>query len=77
MIAVALVETGFTSLFYLFASMLAGLKDLAELPDDVRTQVTWHPVKTMDEVLTLALRTPLPTPVREQTPVLDGMARPT
>ncbi len=52
-------------------------KDLAELPEDVRTQVTWHPVKTMDEVLTLALRTPLPTPLREQVPIFDSMARPT
>lgn len=35
-------------------------KDLAELPENVRTEVTWHPVRTMDEVLALALRGPLP-----------------
>ncbi len=35
-------------------------KDLAELPEDVRNEVTWHPVRTMDEVLALALRGPLP-----------------
>jgi ATP-dependent Lon protease len=35
-------------------------KDLSELPEDVRTQVSWHPVRTMDEVLALALRTPIP-----------------
>jgi ATP-dependent Lon protease len=35
-------------------------KDLAELPADVRNEVTWHPVRTMDEVLALALRGPLP-----------------
>jgi ATP-dependent Lon protease len=38
----------------------ANAKDLAELPDEVRDSVTWHQVKTMDEVLTLALRGPLP-----------------
>lgn len=35
-------------------------KDLAELPEDVRNEVHWHPVRTMDEVLALALRGPLP-----------------
>ena len=32
MVVVAVVETAFTALFYLFASMLAGLKDVAALP---------------------------------------------
>jgi ATP-dependent Lon protease len=31
------------------------LKDLQELPEEVRNSVKWHPVKTMDEVLLLAL----------------------
>jgi ATP-dependent Lon protease len=30
-------------------------RDVEELPEDVRTAVTFHPVKTMDEVLALAL----------------------
>ncbi len=40
----------------------ANAKDLAELPEEVRTQVQWHPVRTMDEVLALALRDALPEP---------------
>ncbi|MBM3908438.1 MAG: endopeptidase La [Gemmatimonadetes bacterium] len=34
----------------------ANLRDLEELPAEVRTGVEFHPVKTMDEVLALALR---------------------
>ncbi|MFN5597860.1 MAG: S16 family serine protease, partial [Gemmatimonas sp.] len=36
-------------------------KDLGELPEDVRTGVTWHTVRTMEEVLALALRGAIPT----------------
>jgi predicted ATP-dependent protease len=35
-------------------------KDLIELPADVREEVTWHPVRTMDEVLALVLRNDVP-----------------
>ncbi len=52
-------------------------KDLTDLPEDVRTQVTWHPVRTMDEVLAIALRDPLPQPFAESVTVLDAMERPT
>ena len=45
-------------------------KDLSELPDDVRENVTWHPVKSMDEVLTLALRGPVPS-LREERVVMS------
>ena len=55
----------------------ANAKDLAELPEDARTQVAWHPVKTMDEVLTLALRTALPAPFLESVTRADRAERPT
>ncbi len=48
-------------------------KDLSELPDDVRPGVTWHRVKTMDEVLTLALRGPIPA-LREERVVMSTQA---
>ncbi len=35
-------------------------KDLAELPVEVREAISWHPVRTMDEVLALALRGTIP-----------------
>jgi ATP-dependent Lon protease len=52
-------------------------KDLAELPEDVRSQVTWHAVRTMDEVLALALRDPLPEPLVEAMIVAESSERPT
>jgi ATP-dependent Lon protease len=47
-------------------------KDLAELPDEVRHGVTWHPVKSMDEVLTLALRGELPALDEERVVMATG-----
>ena len=35
-------------------------RDIEEMPEEVREAVRFHPVRTMDEVLTLALREPLP-----------------
>lgn len=40
----------------------ANAKDLSELPEEVRDGITWHQVKSMDEVLTLALRGGIPAP---------------
>jgi ATP-dependent Lon protease len=34
----------------------ANLKDVEELPEEVRTTIRFHAVRTMDEVLGIALR---------------------
>ena len=34
------------------------LRDVEELPEEVRTGLTFHPVKTMDEVMALAFVRP-------------------
>ena len=39
------------------------LRDVEEMPDEVKQGVAFHPMKTMDEVLALALReAPTPRP---------------
>ena len=43
----------------------ANEKDVAELPDNIKNSMKLHFVDTMDEVLALALESPLPTPVPE------------
>lgn len=55
----------------------ANAKDLAELPEDVRNSVTWHVVKTMDEVLALALRTPVVAYRGDVTTMGEAPERPT
>ncbi len=45
----------------------SNVRDLEELPDEVKSAVKFHPVKTMDEVLALALRAaPLPAGKRRR-----------
>ena len=51
-------------------------KDIAELPEEVRDAVTWHAVRTMDEVLALALRTPVVASRTDVTTVADRSERP-
>jgi ATP-dependent Lon protease len=46
----------------------ANVRELEELPQEVREAIHFHPVKTMDEVLKLALRdTPVVAPVQRRT----------
>jgi ATP-dependent Lon protease len=40
-------------------------KDLSELPDNIKSSIKLHFVDTMDEVLALALESPLPAPKTE------------
>jgi ATP-dependent Lon protease len=44
----------------------ANEKDLSELPDNIKSSIKLHFVDTMDEVLALALESPLPAPVGEE-----------
>ena len=56
---------------------MANKKDLAELPAEVRDAVIWHPVRTMDEVLALALRTPIVASRTDVTTMTATLERPT
>jgi ATP-dependent Lon protease len=47
-------------------------KDLAEVPDNLRSVMKLHFVKTMDDVLALALESPLPE-VAEETPTIAAI----
>src|SRR6202046_4282441 len=49
----------------------ANEKDVAELPDNIKKSMKLHFVDSMDEVLTLALERPLPTPLPEASEVLS------
>ena len=46
-------------------------KDVAELPDNIKNSMKLHFVDVMDEVLALALESPLPTPVPQEAEVLS------
>jgi len=48
----------------------ANEKDVAELPDNIKNSMKLHFVDTMDEVLALALESPLPAPVSEGAEVM-------
>jgi ATP-dependent Lon protease len=51
----------------------ANEKDIAELPDNIKKSMKLHFVDQMDEVLTLALERPLPTPLPEEAEVLASV----
>lgn len=48
-------------------------KDLSELPDNIKNAMKLHFVDSMDEVLALALESPLPTPVPAEAEVLAAV----
>jgi len=48
-------------------------KDLSELPDNIKNAMKLHFVDTMDEVLALALESPLPAPLPEETKTLAAV----
>jgi ATP-dependent Lon protease len=50
----------------------ANEKDIAELPDNIKKSMKLHFVDQMDEVLPLALESPLPTPFSEETKILTA-----
>jgi ATP-dependent Lon protease len=51
----------------------ANEKDFAELPDNIKNSMKLHFVDQMDEVLKLALESPLPTPVPAEAEVLAAV----
>ncbi len=51
----------------------ANEKDLSELPDNIKNSMKLHFVDSMDEVLALALESPLPTPVPGEAEVLAAV----
>ena len=54
----------------------ANEKDIAELPDNIKNSIKLHFVDQMDEVLALALETPLPTVVSAENEVLPTVPQP-
>jgi len=51
----------------------ANEKDLQDLPDNIKSHMKLHFVDSMDEVLALALESPLPSPVPPETNVLTAV----
>ncbi len=51
----------------------ANEKDLSELPDNIKNAMKLHFVDTMDEVLALALESPLPAPLPAETETLAAV----
>ena len=54
----------------------ANEKDVAELPDNIKKSMKLHFVDQMDEVLALALESPLPTIVPEESEALNAVPPP-
>jgi ATP-dependent Lon protease len=54
----------------------ANEKEIAELPDNIKKSIKLHFVDQMDEVLALALESPLPAPLPAATEVLAAVPPP-
>jgi ATP-dependent Lon protease len=54
----------------------ANEKDLSELPDNIKNSIKLHFVDTLDEVLALALESPLPAPSTEGAEVIPAVPPP-
>jgi ATP-dependent Lon protease len=48
-------------------------KDLSELPENIKSSMKLHFVDAMDEVLALALESPLPGPMQSESDVMSAV----
>ena len=55
----------------------ANEKDISELPDNIKKSMKLHFVDSMDEVLALALESPLPAMLAPEADVLAAAPQPT
>jgi ATP-dependent Lon protease len=54
----------------------ANARDIEEMPEEVKTEIAFHPVKSMDEVLAIAFRETLPLAASTTSPSATASAEP-